>query len=521
MHLTEKNALKYLYLLALIIGSGIRLFLVLTSNGMLHPDEIFQTIEPGHYLHYGYGIRAYEFSETGSYLDHYNISRSWIVPLVFAAYFALIDLLPISYIVGLYLLKSLTIVHTLLTIHAFKLLLDKIYSDYRYGYITGIFLAFSNRYILLSTRFFYNLFMLPLVFIACAYAYEYLGSDDQLSEKQQIVVLLGIGLATYVRVDLLIFVIPLLLMRPAKWVQKMSIVYLAVAGWLLGSTIDYFFFKSISISSLLSVPYNWFIFNVIKGYSSIFGVQSFGWYFQQLVIGDGLWPFFLLFVLLQISNHAYFQSRALLFGNLLIGWLIYENPFTNGVMFWLSESHKEIRFIITHYFLLLAVISIFIVDSYDALLGLQLYQHRIKITIPRLRSVILSILLIYMISVPSALMLHNGTSEQLYSDSLNTALLQVSEATDPTAYGVLVCNEWYYTGGYTYLHHNIPFVFLLNKSSNATALFTTYLLAAGFNYLLMPKLMYGIMPANFTQILNQNWMLTSIVMNTTEVWIAS
>ncbi len=56
---------------ALIVGAALRLWLALHDDGLFYPDEIFQSLEPAHWLAFGYGLLPWE------YLDG---ARSWGLP---------------------------------------------------------------------------------------------------------------------------------------------------------------------------------------------------------------------------------------------------------------------------------------------------------------------------------------------------------------------------------------------------------------------------------------------------------
>ncbi|MHB1843671.1 MAG: glycosyltransferase family protein [Deltaproteobacteria bacterium] len=58
-------------LVILLAGAALRLWLALHDDGLFWPDEIFQSLEPAHFLAFGYGLLPWE------YLDG---ARSWALP---------------------------------------------------------------------------------------------------------------------------------------------------------------------------------------------------------------------------------------------------------------------------------------------------------------------------------------------------------------------------------------------------------------------------------------------------------
>jgi hypothetical protein len=59
----------------LAIALGVRVGLAIHFPSMLHPDEVFQTLEPAHRLAYGYGVVSWEWREG---------VRSWVLPTFLA-----------------------------------------------------------------------------------------------------------------------------------------------------------------------------------------------------------------------------------------------------------------------------------------------------------------------------------------------------------------------------------------------------------------------------------------------------
>jgi hypothetical protein len=67
----------------LLAGLGLRLTIALRDDGLFWCDEIFQSLEPAHWLTYGYGLLPWE------YVDGL---RSWTLPAILAGVLKLLDL---------------------------------------------------------------------------------------------------------------------------------------------------------------------------------------------------------------------------------------------------------------------------------------------------------------------------------------------------------------------------------------------------------------------------------------------
>jgi hypothetical protein len=86
----------------LVLGAALRVWLCFHDDGIHWPDEIYQTLEPAHRLVFGFGLRAWEFVEGG---------RSWAFPGLLAGFLKLCSGLglgePRSYILAVRLLMTL------------------------------------------------------------------------------------------------------------------------------------------------------------------------------------------------------------------------------------------------------------------------------------------------------------------------------------------------------------------------------------------------------------------------------
>ena len=80
-----KSPLTWRYLwLALTVAFGVRLIVGFTIERLIHPDQMFQYLEPAYRLVYGYGIVPWEYV--------YGI-RSWLIPLFIAGLLKIFDVI--------------------------------------------------------------------------------------------------------------------------------------------------------------------------------------------------------------------------------------------------------------------------------------------------------------------------------------------------------------------------------------------------------------------------------------------
>ena len=68
--------MKKSLLLVLPLAVCVRLWVAWTDQGIIWPDEIYQSLEPAHHLAFGYGFTAWEFVDG---------ARSWVFPGLLAA----------------------------------------------------------------------------------------------------------------------------------------------------------------------------------------------------------------------------------------------------------------------------------------------------------------------------------------------------------------------------------------------------------------------------------------------------
>jgi GPI mannosyltransferase 3 len=80
----ERRVALILLALALLVGAAARLWLAFTDDGLFWPDEIHQSLEPGHRLAFGYGMLPWEYREG---------ARTWLFPAFCAALLRGADLL--------------------------------------------------------------------------------------------------------------------------------------------------------------------------------------------------------------------------------------------------------------------------------------------------------------------------------------------------------------------------------------------------------------------------------------------
>jgi hypothetical protein len=542
----------------------IRIIIGLNSKGIYHPDELFQSLEPAHYQAFGFGYLAPEFRNEYDHLDYYAKSRSWLFPLIFTGIMKLGSTFGLNYYQHTLLLIDIVIIlNSILVIFAIKYLVE-VYTDNAYmGMIASLFVALWWRAIHLSTRLFTNTFFLALLFFTIARTIKAVRSDQEISIFDKLTIIFGLGMVTYIRLDLGIIVFffaltELIQYNKNKVVLNLDllgkygkILLLGLLGWLFGMIVDYNLYESHGIYDLIQVPRNWFFFNVIRGYSKIFGLQPYGWYFENLIIYDGLFSFVYLSLLtillslliqyqyrkidnehenylIQLEMKQVLVLRKELFLILLMSivivcsWNIYESPFEAGLTFWQSLSHKELRFITNVLILLLAYYGMIIVHLANIVQFIIVFKYKNnaveKAKFSPLKSALIpkfsTILLLLLLFSNSMTYSVDRYPSEVFADT-NKALVWVGD-NGINVTGVIVVLVWFYTGMYTYLHQDVPIHTISNVSDDFNTRFT--ILYAEANYLIVPRYQYNQNSLIKDFIDERGWIFLMVIDHSVEIY---
>ncbi|MFC1581826.1 hypothetical protein ACFL3L_02890 [Candidatus Neomarinimicrobiota bacterium] len=406
--------MKKIHILA-VVGLLLRIFVALVSNNIHHPDEIFQYLEQAHREVFGYGYIPWEYRFG---------TRSWLLP-GFISFF-------------LYGFKYLKINDPVLYISFIKVVFSCISISLIYSvYFTTKQIASENaaKLAAIFSCFWYELiyfahkpnpeviatylFMAALA-IAVSKPYKYLPFAFGFLCALTIM----LRLQYIIPISFLIFYV--LFFWKRKSILHSALIFFIII--IIAGYIDYLTWDQFFVSY-----YNNYVFNKIYNVASLFGTMSIIYYFGALTISS-----LGIFCFAGLLSFIYWRNTWLIL--LCIASII------------LSHSiipHKEYRFIfivIPLFFILLSAI----VSNYTF--------HCRQISKNRFLSIIFSVFLIISLlglfnKLPSQKFIYAKSMVQ--SDDILDAYLYLFDDTDLHAI-LNIAKSWNRTGGYYYLHRDIP-----------------------------------------------------------------
>jgi hypothetical protein len=551
----ENNPYKAVMAVVIIVGFFVRLYAALNADGIYHPDEIFQGYEMAHLLTYDSGRKPAEFS-IGNDTPSYDASRSWVFPLMLSFIMRLGEFLNLDYHTEILpLIRIVTAFNATLLIPAAAKLTKQITKDQNSALVVALVISLYWRIIEVTVRPMTNTFFLPMLFYGI---YRVLISleKEKISKYDHLIVILCLGLPTYVRLDLSITVFAFFLVT-FNWkrlTHYTELIIDGIIGWLLCALVDYHYYDKI-----FSVPINWFKFNIIEHNSDWFGLQPYTYYYDELIYYDNLTMWSMLMVLFVVAlvflrekdfDKGFLNEIKLiengyirLVSSTIIIWAIFSS-FWRNMSFktiwhfvitqegWDPQSHKEIRFIMAGLVVLLITISVFIVLFSKVLSRLVLHQlqkyKKIKISNPieaRYWSNLITVLLILLIFIIQSFSTGDSRYHQEQFDDVNEALMYVGSQDNVT--GVIVISQWFLIGSYTYLHLG-PEVKInttnlatnnlqeLERNKRRTKDWISSLDMA--NYLILPRFQTYHASEIYNWLRNNNWDIDAVIDGRCEVW---
>lgn len=401
-------------IIILISGLLLRIIISFISDCNYHFDEIFQYLEQVHRLVFGYGFIPWEY--------RFGV-RSWIIPFFISIFLYPFKLLNINNsVVYIQFIKIIFCIISLSQIYCSYFIGKKLFSE-KVGLISAIFVSFWYEIVYFSSK------ATPEViggYCLIASITFLLGE-----KKYKNAIFFGIfsGITLVIRFHFLpaifcIFIIFLFFNDLKKNLIAFSsfIIIIFLAGLLDFFTWGGFFFSY----------YNYYILNKIYNISNLFGIQPIEYYIGVLtLISTGL------FAISGILGIIRLKKSWLLV--LILFLIIVPHSFI---------PHKEYRFIFPCIILLLIILA----DGINFILD--------KLKINQYLTYIISISLILFFSIFSSLNLlpyqneiYRGTIYK--KDSMFQALKYLNKEKDvKSIYNIY--DAWYETGGYYYLHKNIP-----------------------------------------------------------------
>ncbi|MFX1284540.1 MAG: hypothetical protein ACFFB5_12845 [Promethearchaeota archaeon] len=497
----------------IVVGWILRVYFAVNTGGMVHPDEIYQSLEIAHDLKYGYGYIPWEFQIPTS-PEEDGAARSYLFPLLFYYIFELCEALGIPYQIDgtLLVVRIFSATYCTLLIPIVYYFSKELLPPQKFPYTFSLFAAFLTtfwfQFPFFGIRTLTNSFVTPIIFGALFLHLHTTKRKNGYSSLKLIVPEFSagalLGLACALRMDSVVFFVPFFLLRHQNnW--RMLLQYICVAIGFIGM----FFIQGLSdlvfFGTFLASPINWFRFNIIEGKSSMFGVQPFFYYFgrilvQQFYLVNFSFLIGMLIYKIQVTLHKHEGKirDEWFFATLeLFVW------FLMSVIVMSFVEHKEERFIFSIFPVIIILLAaalkeyhLLVKDFYQYIYGQVLPKFNIsrKTTQKELASLQLGVLVIAsLFTVISSAESADNVDWAFFHD-VNKALEWVGDQENST--GVIVFSQWFYTGGWTYLHKNISMNFKNDPGNNfgwrndQQYDFLTKQYRYGFNYLVSPHYQY-------------------------------
>ncbi|MCX7115220.1 MAG: hypothetical protein NTW08_04880 [Gammaproteobacteria bacterium] len=408
-----------LYWLA-FTGLFVRIIFALHTENIHHPDEVFQYLEQAHRLVFGYGFIPWEYRFG---------TRSWLIPFFISGPLYLCKILhldePFIYIP---VVKSVFCLVSTSLIFSSYVIGRNLVSE-KAGRLAALFCCFWYELLYFSFR--------PLADVFSAYFLIAALACLVVRPEHRRPILFGFlsAVTLAMRIQYLPLVLFLVMLAAFTWkknqIIQSGVVFMGVL--LLSGYIDYLTWGKWFVSY-----YNNILFNHIYGISSsIFLTQPALWYPEQLLIASSG-----IFMLCLLLSCFFFQKLWVLVASILI--LVITHSFL---------PHKEYRFIFAAIPLLLmitaAVISLYAERSAKT----QRWRYGAAITV------------FFLVSVGGGL--NRLPYEQriyhftpLYARENTLQAFDFMRADNKLAALFINSPEWWLTGGYYYLHRDVPVYFL-------------------------------------------------------------
>lgn len=416
----------------LTIAFGLRVGLAVHYPNVLQADEVFQTLEPGHRLAYGYGVTTWEWRMG---------IRSWILPSVLAGVMRITGWMgpgAMGYTYGTIAVLSLASLST-------------VWFSFAWGKkasgLEAAIIGAGASAICFELVYFAPKALTEVVATHLTLPGLYLGIyGEQLGEKKRLF-LAGIfcGLGASLRIQLIPAIIfAAIYFCYPHWRKRIPIVAAGLAIPIL----------VFGLVDACTWAYPWqsffgyFYVNVIQGRSLEYGVEP--WYWYLPVILSLLGP-----IILFVYQGAIRSPFLAIFGLIVLG--------SHSLM-----AHKEIRFLYPIVPLAITLSSIGVVEAAASL--------RNRLRLPTFSVSVVTIGLVFFI-LSSALMASQFSSWCQTPGAL-AAFDRLSR--DSTLCGAAFYKvRWFDTGGYTHLHRDVPIVPIFDSVEFASK-------APAFNALVAP-----------------------------------
>jgi phosphatidylinositol glycan class B len=415
--LSQKNN-RYILVVFFLLAVVLRLAVLMHSPSSYHPDESFQFTEPAHRLAFGPSVITWEWRMG---------IRSWVFPGFLALVMRATSWMgpgSSGYLAGIAIVMTLISLTTVWFGFAWA---EKV-SGRTAAIIAGFACATWWEFVYFGPKTFSEV-LATHIFLPGLY----LGAWTEKADWKRRLFLAGIccGLAVSLRIQLAPAVaLAALYFCRTDWQKRIPI----VAAGLLLPVLSFGLVDAFTWSHPFQSFYMYFYVNLIQGRSASFGVEAWYWYLPRLVRHLG--PL-LLFACIGARRSPF------------LGWIA-----LTILVFHSSVSHKEARFLYPMMSLLITLAALGIVECAN------LFSTIWKIpAMPRLVTVS-GMTLCVATSVLLGMMFKDWSR---FSGSL-IAYKRLSR--EATLCGVGLSRVfWGQTGGYTYLHRDVPILLLPTSES--------------------------------------------------------
>jgi phosphatidylinositol glycan class B len=472
--LNEKKITKKLPLIAILVASMIIRFVAAWfSEGFVHPDEVFQSIEMVHFWIYGeYGTGStipWEYDEA----HQYGGARSWFFVLILVAVFRFMMLLGATDPLVLFFIARFTLAMFSMMTVIIAYLFGKEIFDERVGLVSALLCGVWWFFPFWASRTMTDSISSDLLFLSIFLIYKSFKMGNKIKKRFLYTFFSGIviGISFMLRFPSGLMSIPLfvfLLIQAIieirsnrkeskdKSFKKIMSFLLPVIGFTLGGSLMILtqgILDLVTWGDFLQSPINFFMYNIVEGKSAYHGVAPWYQYFRGFFTDFGLYylPILLVFFIIGLSFKEKLKTKGFI-GTLIVFWIVLFS----------ALAHKEFRFI----FIVLPLCFIFI--SNGILKFVDLIEKK-----PYKQIAFGIILTIFCTSSVLIATVHKNWMWD-YNSGICNAMWYVGKQEDSER--VVVFETVWYTGGYAYLDKDIPIYFIKINPWTVSELYnSTYL----------------------------------------------
>ena len=406
--------LTYIHCLALA-GLVVRVGVALASDRIYHPDEIFQYMEQAHRLTFGYGYIPWEY--------RYG-TRSWILPgfissiLFFCKGFQIDN--PTVYTV---IIKVVFCILSTSLIYSIYILAREI-AGVEAGKLAATFTCFWYELVYFAHK--------PLPELLSTYLIAAALACTVLKPTKTSLLLVGFFSASSVILRLqylpviVVVTVFMYIKRGKHEIFMAALMFFLVVG--IAGCIDYF-----TWGSFFGSFYNNYLFNAVYGIGKLFGTERFYYFLESLTVAS-----MGLFAITGILSCFRLNKVWLLLG--VLGSIILPHSVI---------PHKEYRFVFATIPIFLTLLAIILLDFIS-------FQKKIITFLPISIFFVLSLAGLFgKLPFQQRVVYRDLRSQLLAKEEILQAYLFLYK--EPDLAGILNTSAaWFMTGGYYYLHRDVP-----------------------------------------------------------------